>query len=101
MQLTYSNILLEAERVREYLQKNLPFKQCPGTLLDIRSFLAQGYLVRIPIDAGMLSTRLDCRGNYKPLDYDPHSLLAVGYDKKGVFAHDANSKTGNIPERFI
>jgi hypothetical protein len=107
-QLANSNIDLEAHRVATYLQKGLPFEQRPGTVDDITSLLADGYLVRIPINAAVLAewNHPACYDKFQPewtppSYYDPHSVLVVGYNENGAFIHDANSRTGNKPNRFV
>ncbi len=106
-QLANSNIPLEARRVASYLERGLSFERRPGTKEDIITLLADGYLARVPINAAVLEEweRPSCyspRSRWTPpRRYDPHSVLIVGYDEKGVSMHDADSNTYNKPNRFV
>lgn len=91
-QLTHSDMPAEATKAKEYLDKGLPFEHRRATFDDLRRLLDEGWLVRLEVNGMPLAD--------KP-GFDPHSVLAIGYDKSGAILHNPDGLYGSKPNQHV
>jgi hypothetical protein len=91
-QISKTDLPLEAQRMRDYLASGLTFEKRKGTVDDIKTFLNDGWLVRLEVNASPLRPE---KG------YVGHSLLIIGYDEQGVVTHNPDGPSHNTPNLHI
>jgi len=91
-QIQNTNLDLEANRIKQYVESDLPLEMRQGTNKDIRNFIDNGWLVHLDVNARVLSKREG---------YDGHSILVIGYDKDGVTIHNPDGESGNKPSQNV
>lgn len=91
-QVTNSDLRLEADRIRRYLEAGNTIEHRKGTQGDIKQLLDDGWLVRLEVDANTLA---GIPG------YEGHSVLVIGYDENGVLMHNPDGVSGNKKNKFV
>lgn len=91
-QVANSNLKLEAERIKKYIDTGHEISHRKGTRKDIKELLDDGWLVRLEVNARSLA---DKDG------YEGHSVLVIGYDNDNVEIHNPDGVDGNRPNQVI
>lgn len=91
-QVKHSNLRLEANRIREYINIGHRIEHRRGTRKDIKTLLNDGWLVRLEINANTLADR----GGYQG-----HSILVIGYNNEQVEIHNPDGENGNKPNQIL
>jgi hypothetical protein len=86
------NLKKEAIRAKEYMRQNLPYENRRGTAEDIKTFLDDGWLVRLEVDAMTLAGQPG---------YEGHSVVAIGYTDDEIILHNPDGRHGNRPEQHV
>lgn len=90
-QIAHSDLELEAERMKEYLESGLPLERRQGTIEDIKKFIDDGWLVRLEVNGMPLIGKTG---------YDGHSVLVIDYDKDTATIHNPDSHD-NRPNQVV
>jgi len=85
-QIEHSDLKAEAQRIQKYLDNDGIIQQRKGTRQDIESFMNDGWLVSLEVNANRLAD--------KP-GYEGHSILVVGFDNNKVEIHNPDGVNGN------
>lgn len=91
-QLKNTDLKLEAERMKEYMELGLPLERRAATDEDIKHFLDDGWLVRLEVNARPLAGRTG---------YEGHSVVVIGYDDNEVVIHNPDGVDGNKPNQHV
>jgi hypothetical protein len=91
-QIANTDLQLEADRMRQYIESGLPLERRKATTEDIQHFLDDGWLVHLEVNAHTLAG--------KP-GYEGHSILVVAYDDQGVTIHNPDGANGNKPHQHV
>ena len=91
-QLKNTNLDIEVERIKKYIELGLPLEKRPATDDDIRHFIDDGWLVRLEVNDRPLA---GLRG------YNGHSILVIGYDEYSVTIHNPDGLNGNKASQII
>jgi len=77
-QIAHTNIPVEVNRIKKLLQAEIVERRQP-TIVDIKKFLDDGYLVRVLVNANKLNGKEG---------YFGHAIPIIGYDDKNIVFHD-------------
>ncbi len=91
-QIANTDLQLEADRMRQYIESGLPLERRKATSEDIRHFLDDGWLVHLEVNANTLASEPG---------YEGHSVLVIGYDEDGATIHNPDGTHGNKPNQHI
>lgn len=91
-QIANTDLRLEADRMQQYIESDLPLEHRKATSEDIKRFLDDGWLVHLEVNANTLAG--------KP-GYEGHSILVIGYDDSSVTIHNPDGANGNKPNQRI
>lgn len=91
-QIANTNLQLEAERIRQYMESGLPVERRKATNQDIKHFLNDGWLIHLEVNANTLVG--------KP-GYEGHSILVIDYDDEGAIIHNPDGANGNKPNQHV
>ena len=91
-QIKNSDLPLEADRMKQYLDKGLPLEQRKGTRQDIKDLLNGGWLVMLEVNENVIAGTPGYLG---------HVVLVIGYDDKNVTIHNPDGNNGNKPNQVI
>ena len=86
------NLKKEAALSKEVLARGLYHENRPGTVEDIKTFLDDGWVVRLEVDAMTLA---------RQPGYEGHSVLAIGYTDDEIILHNPDGRHGNRPEQHV
>lgn len=87
-----TDLQLEADRMRQYIENGLPLERRKATNEDIKSFLGEGWLVHLEVNANTLAGKIG---------YEGHSILVIDYDDTGVVVHNPDGTHGNKPNQHV
>lgn len=91
-QITNTDLQLEAERMRQYIEGGLPLERRKATNEDIKRCLDDGWLVHLEVNANTIAGEPG---------YEGHSILVIGYDEDGVTIHNPDGTHGNKPSQHV
>lgn len=91
-QVSHTDLALEAKRMQEYIDKDLPLENRQSTNEDIKHFIDDGWLVHLEVNARPLAGKTG---------YDGHSILVTGYDDKEVIIQNPDGDNGNKPNQHV
>lgn len=91
-QINNTDLALEAERMKRYMDSGLPLEHRKASDEDIKHFLDEGWLVHLEVNANTLSNKSG---------YEGHSVLIIGYDDNGVFIHNPDGASGNRSNQHV
>ena len=91
-QLATTNLELEARRIQAYMDLSLPLENRPANADDVRSFIDEGWLVRLEVNGQPLAGKTG---------YSEHSILVISYDEDNVVIHNPDGMNGNKPNQKV
>lgn len=91
-QIENSNLPLEAQRIKDYLDGGNKIEERKGTRQDIKDFLDDGWLVRLEVNANPLAG---------VPGYEGHSVIVIGYDSENIVIHNPDGTNGNQPAQVV
>lgn len=91
-QLKHTDLELEPQRIQEYIDLGLSLENRPATDDDVRSFIDEGWLVRLEVNGQPLAGKTG---------YSEHSILVISYDEDNVVIHNPDGMNGNKPNQKV
>ena len=87
-----SNVSLESARVKEYLERRLPFDQREATQHDIASLALGGYVVRLELNGKALANQ--------PGDVG-HAVVVSGFNNTTIRLENPDGQYGSKPKQLF